>query len=547
VVRAVGELERGREAFASAAWLDAHRDLAAADAAAGLAPEDLELLARAAYMLGRDDDYRDGLERAHDAYVRAGQARCAVRCAFWIGHNLLFRGERARARGWFARAQRRLDRDGRDCVESGWLLIPVWLSQMAGGDWAAGYATAVEAAAIGERFEDADLVWLARDEQGRALLNQGRADDALALVDETLVVATAGELSPVVTGIVYCNTIAFCRDAYELRHAGEWADALTRWCDGQHQMVAHNGLCLVHRAELMQLHGAWTQALEEARSAAERFTEGVLNEIACGAAHYRQGEIHRLRGELDAAEAAYRQASRCGTEPQPGLALMRLEQGRLHAAVAAIRRAVGETTDRLKRATLLPAYVEILLTAEELESADSACRQLEETAARQRSEALEAMAAFARGAVALAGEDPRTGLIAARRAARAWRQLRAPYEAGRARMLVGQACRALGDEDTAALELEAARDAFAKLGAAHELARADALIAGGAHAAPSGLTARELEVLRLVAAGETNRDIASALVISERTVARHLQNIFAKLRVSSRTAASAFAYKHDLV
>ena len=254
VAPAVADLERGRESYAEGAWLDARERLAAAHAEVKLNPDDLELLARAEYMLGHDDAYVAALERAHHAHARAGDMPRAVRCGFWIGHNMMFRGESVRARGWFARAQRELERDGRDCVERGWLLIPRWLEQMAGGDYEAGYATAVEAAEIGERFGDADLVWLARDEQGRALLGQARTDAALRLVDEALVVTSDGELSPVVTGIVFCNTIAFCRDAFELRHAREWADALTRWCDGQPQMVAHNGLCLVRiRMPLMRV------------------------------------------------------------------------------------------------------------------------------------------------------------------------------------------------------------------------------------------------------------------------------------------------------
>jgi DNA-binding CsgD family transcriptional regulator len=541
------ELKRARECYAAHAWLDAHEALTTADELEGLGGDDLELLARSAYMLGRDDDYVGALERAHGAHLDAGDAPRAVRCAFWIGHNMLFRGETARAAGWFGRAQRELESDGRDCAERGWLLIPLWLEQMASGDWEAGRATAVQGAAIGERFGDADLVWLARDEQGRALLAQGEVAEALRLVDEALVVATAGELSPVVTGIVYCNTIAFLRDAYELRHAREWTNALTRWCESQPEMIAHNGLCLVHRAEILQLQGAWTDALEEARQAAERFTKGVLNQLACGAALYRQGEIHRLRGELAAAEDAYREASRCGSEPQPGLALVRLAQGNVDAATAAIRRAAGETIKPLKRARLLPAYVEIMLAAGDIETARSAWRQLDELAQSQGTDALTAMAAHARGAVAIAADDPRGALAAAREAAELWQRLMAPYEAARARVLIGLACRSLGDEDTAELELEAACGVFRELGAVRDLAAAEALSAGGSARDAHGLSERELEVLRLVAAGRTNREIAEALVISERTVARHLQNIYAKLRVSSRTAATAFAFQHELV
>ena len=312
-------------------------------------------------------------------------------------------------------------------------------------------------------------------------------------------------------------------------------------------MMAHNGLCLVHRAEIMQMQGAWKDALQEARRAAERFTQGVLNQIACGAALYREGEIHRLHGELDAAEAAYREASRCGHEPQPGLGLLRLAQGKRDAAANAIRRAVGETTKPLKRAALLPAYVEIMLEAGDIETAHSACRQLEEIAQRQGNDALDAMSAYARASVALAASDAQAGLVAARRGAQTWQELKVPYEAARSRVLVGLACRSVGDEDTAVLELETARGVFAQLGALQALARVEALLPSAGLRDAHGLTARELEVLRLVAVGRTNREIAAALVISERTVARHLQNIFAKLRISSRTAASAFAFEHDLV
>jgi len=546
-VDAIVEPERGRAAYAKCAWGEAFEALSSADCAAPLEAGDLELLARAAYMLGRDHDYVGGLERAHHAHLEAQEVAPAARCAFWIGHNLLFRGERGRASGWFSRGRRLLEAVEGDCVERGYLLIPVWLEQMGGGDYEAAHATAAEAAELGERFGDRDLLWLARDDQGCALIKHGSVAEGLRLVDEVLVAATAGELSPIVTGIVYCNTIAFCRDAFELRHAREWTDALSRWCERQPQMVAHNGLCLVHRAEIMQLRGAWEEALEEARRAAERFTRGVLNEIACGRAHYRQGEVHRLRGELVAAENAYRDASRCGFEPQPGLALLRLAQGDVDAATAAIRRAVGETTQPLKRVGLLPAYVEITLAGGELERARGACRELEEIAERQASDVLGAIAAHARGAIALAEADAPNALASLRQALEAWRELPAPYEVARVRLLIGSACRMLGDEDTATLELEAAREMFAELKAASDLAAIDSIERPTAAADLHGLTAREAEVLRLVAAGWSNRQIADELVISEHTVARHLQNIFAKLGVSSRTAASAFAFEHDLV
>jgi DNA-binding NarL/FixJ family response regulator len=546
-MRAVDELERGRESHAMRAWNDAYESLSRADEAASLSAKDLELLARSAYMLGRDDDYVHGLERAHHAYLSAHEGLRAVRCAFWIGHNLLFRGDTVGATGWFARANRLLERESEDCVERGYLLIPVWLKQMGGGDYKAGYATAAEAAAIGERFEDDDLRWLAVDEQGRALINQGRVEEGLQLVDEVLVVANARELSPIVTGIVYCNTIAFCRGVYQLRHAREWTRALTRWCEEQPEMVAHNGLCLVHRAEMMQLQGAWADALGEARLAAERFTQGILNQLACGKAFYRQAEVHRLRGDFAAADNAYRQASRCGSEPQPGLALLRLAQANADPAVAAIRRAVSEATAPMPRADLLPAYIEIMLAVGDVEEAASACRELEGIAEGRRSDALTALSAHARGAVALAHDDPHPALTALRRATQGWQELEAPYEGACTRVLVGLACRLLGDEETALLEFDAARETFLQLGAEPDLARIHLHTRRGSSAATHGLTTRELEVLRLVARGKSNHAIAADLFVSDHTIRRHLQNIFRKLGVSSRAAATAFAFQHDLV
>jgi DNA-binding CsgD family transcriptional regulator len=547
VVDAIDELGRGREFYARRAWVDAYKSLSHADQATPLGAEDLNLLATSAYMLGRDDDYLSGLERAHRAYLDGGEAVRAVRCAFWVGVNLALRGEMARATGWFGRAQRLLEREERDCVERGYLLVPVLLRHVASGDWEAAVGTAAEAAEIGERFGDADLLALAVHEQGHALVRQGRVEEGLGLLDEAMVAATAGELSPIVTGLVYCSVIAYCQELYELRRAQEWTDALTRWCEQQPDMVAHTGRCLMHRAEIMELQGAWRDALEEARRAVERLAQGALNQVAAGHALYRQGEIHRLRGKLAAAEEAYREASRCGCEPQPGLALLRLAEGNDDAAAAAIRRVVGETTEQLKRAGLLPAYVEIMLALGDVEEAHSACRELEAISARYGSTVLGAMSAQARGAVALAQGDARAALVALRRAWQVWQELEAPHEVARVRVLLGLACRALGDDDTTTLELEAARGVFAQLGAAPDLVRVDSLIRRAPPIDAHRLTPRELQVLRLVAAGKTNRAIAAELVLSERTVDRHVSNIFTKLGMSSRAAATAYAYEHQLV
>ena len=519
----------------------------AADLLTRLAAKDLELLARAAYMLGRDDDYVNALERAYRAHLEAGAPMPAVRCAFWIGHSWLFRGQAAPALGWFARAERLLDREHGDVAERGYVLVAEMLEHLRKGDAPSAHEVAVEIAGIGERFGDPDLVAIGLMEQGHALVRLGRAKEGVRLIDETMVAATSGELSPIVAGIVYCNTIAFCRSVYQLRRVREWTVALTRWCEHQPEMVAHKGLCLVHRAEIMTLGGAWDDALEELRRLDDQLTRGALNQLACGEAAYREGEVHRLRGEFALAEGGYRKASGFGREPQPGLALMRLVQGNLDSAAATIRRAVSESSRGLPRVALLPAYVEIMLAVGDVDAAAGACREFDEIAAQQGSEAVDAMSGHARGAVSLAEGDARGALAALRRAGQVWQQLEAPYYAARTRTLVGRACRLLGDEDSAALELEAAHGTFAELGAKPDLAALDALAPTKDSGDVHGLSLREREVLRLVATGLSNREISAALVLSEHTVARHLQNIFAKLGVSSRTAASAFAYKHDLV
>ena len=526
--------------------METYKSLSHADKAAPLGAGDLELLATSAYMLGRDDDHVSGLERAHHVYLDAGEALRAVRCAFWVGVNLALRGEIGRATGWFGRAQRLVEREERDCVEQGYLLVPVMLQYEATGDWGAAYATAADAAEIGERFGEADLLALAVHEQGHALVKQGRVEEGLGLLDEAMVAVTAGELSPIVTGLIYCSVIEGCQEVYALSRAQEWTAALTQWCEHQPDMVAFTGRCLVHRAEIMQLHGAWREALEEARRAHQRCAQ-VKNQAATAQAFYQQAEVYRLQGELAAAEEAYRGASRCGREPQPGLALLRLAQGKNDAAAAAMRRVVGETTEPLKRARLLPAYVEIMLTVGDAQEARSACRELKEISARYESGMLGAMVAHAEGAVDLAEGDARAALVALRHAWQVWQELEVPYEVARVRVLLGLACRAIGDDDTATLELEAARGVFAQLGAAPDLARVDSLTQGAPSIDTHGLTPRELQVLRLVAAGETNKTIAAELVLSERTVDRHVSNIFTKLGVSSRAAATAFAYNHQLI
>jgi DNA-binding CsgD family transcriptional regulator len=540
---AVSELERGRDAYARRAWTDAYDALARAE---GLAAPDLELLAVAAYMLGRVPDYLGALERAHDGYVAEDELLAAARAGVYLGMNLAMLGDMGQAGGWFARAARLVERAGADCPEQGYLLLPAALRSEAAGDHAGAHDAAAEAVAIAERFADRDLFALAAHVQGHSLINLARIDEGFTLLDEAMLTAIAGELSPVVTGIVYCGAIAGCEEAFDVRRAHEWTTALARWWEAQPDMVAFTGRCLAHRAEILQLRGAWPEALEQAQRAHERCRRS-MNTLAAGQAAYQQGEVLRRLGELERAETAYREANECGREPQPGLALLRLAQGDAGAAAAAVRRSLAETRSPLKRSRLLPAYAEIQLAAGDLEEARAAASELEEIARGYPSAMLRAIAGSVQGAVELAAGDAQTALVTLRGALLTWQELEAPYEAARTRVQLALACRALGDEDTATLELDTSRRVFDELGAGPDVVRIDVLAGRPAAGETYGLTARELEVLRLVAAGKTNRDIAATLVVSEHTVARHVQNIFGKLRVSSRTAATAFAFEHDLL
>jgi ATP/maltotriose-dependent transcriptional regulator MalT len=355
-----------------------------------------------------------------------------------------------------------------------------------------------------------------------------------------MLAVTSGDLSPIITGLIYCSVIEACHEVYALSRAREWTSALSRWCEQQPDLMAFTGTCLVRRAEILQVHGAWPDAMTEACRACERSERA--HRKPPGAAFYQQAEIHRLRGEFAAAEEAYRSASRLGCEPQPGLALLRMGQGRIDAAYAAIRRVVNATTDRLQRTKLLPAYVDVMLATGDVEEARSACRELAEVGETSDSETVCAMAAQSRGAVELAEGDARAALGSLRRAFDAWQQVQAPYAAACVRTRMGLACRSLGDEETARLEFAAARATFEQLGAAPDLARLDTFESRPGSTRRPHLTIRELQVLRLVAAGKTNKGIARELSLSERTIDRHVCNILTKLDVPSRTAATAYAY-----
>lgn len=537
---------RGRGAYAERAWRDAFEALSRADAESPLEADDVELLATSAALVGKRDAHLSLLERLHMLRLDAGEMEPAAKAAVMLGMNLVVAGEVGPAMGWLGRAERLVEQVGTDSVVPGYLLLPVAMQSLASGDAEGAHRAASEAAAMAARFDEHDLFATASYSAGSALIKLGQVDEGLQLLDEAMVAVTAGEVSPFFAGVVYCGVIASCEEAFEPGRAYEWTAALTRWCEAQPQLVSFTGRCLAHRAGIKQLRGAWANALEEAVLARE-LSEQAMNRPATGQAYYQQAELNRLRGDFAAAEAAYHDASRFGREPQPGLALLRLAQGEADAAAAALRRALAETAEPLQRAVLLPAYVEVALAQDAVDDAVSASAELDEIDERYGRPMLHAIAAQVRGAVELARGEPEAALRSLRSSWQVWEELDAPYEGGRVRLLVGLSCRALGDEEGAALEFEAARAAFDALGAAPDVARVDALARPAQTVDTHGLSARELEVLRLVASGRTNRQIAAELVVSEHTVARHVQNIFTKLSVSTRAAATEFAFEHGLV
>ena len=536
-------VDRARAAYDRRAWTEAHDLLVAADADAPLELDDLERAAYTAHYIGRDEAAMELDARAHRLAIEAGDVPRAARQAFWLGMNFLQRGDMTQGGGWLGRAARLLDEHDLDTVERGYLAIPEGIGRVE-SDPAAALTAFERAAGYAERFRDPDLGAMARLGRGRSLIGLGQTDRGLALLDDALVAVTSDDLSPLVTGIVYCASIEAFAEIFELRRAQDWTQALADWTASQPDLVPFRGRCQVYRSALLRFHGEWSEALDEARRA-EEWLLRPPPEPAVGEAYYEQAELHRLRGELAAAEAAYREASQWGRRPEPGLALLSLTRGRGAAALAMIERAVEEAPDDIARARLLPALAEIALAIGDLPRARAAVDRLVEAETVRPAPLLAATIARIDGEIRLADGDPREALRLFRHAESIWRELVAPYDAARVRADIGEALRQLGDADSSALEFDAALRTFRELGADPDVQRVERL-AGRPVARPGGLSDREAEVLRLVAGGNTNRAIASALGISERTVDRHVSNIFTKLGVSSRAAATAFAYEHEL-
>lgn len=537
-------LTQGRAAFDLQDWSGAHRHLAAADREHPLEPDDLERLAVAVTLVGLEVESAAFWSRAHQEFLARQETERAVRCAFWLASGLLNRGESAQAAGWIARARRLLEQTSPESVEAGYMSFLDAFLAFGTGEYATALTLFHHVAEVGSRAGDRDLVAMARHGEGRALLRQGEWAHGIRLLDEVMVSVTAGEISPIVIGDTYCGVISGCQEVFDLRRAREWTAALHAWCGRQSGLVAYQGQCLVRRAEIMQLSGAWRDAMGEAERACALFARSP-GQPGAGAACYQLGELHRLWGEWDQAEAAYRDASGHGRRPQPGMALLRLAQGQLAAAATAIRGALAESTAPRMRAQLLPAYVEIMLSARDIESAAQGAEELGTIASALESPLLRAAAAQAQGAVQLYHGDARAALALLRQASHAWYDLDVPYEAARTGILTAIAYQRMDDQDTAQLERDAASRALQQLGATAEAERIQARFPSPS--TPGGLTERERQVLVLVSAGKTNRAIATTLGISEKTVARHLSNIFTKLDLSSRAGATAYAYEHGLM
>ncbi|NYJ36892.1 LuxR family transcriptional regulator [Nocardiopsis aegyptia] len=537
-------LAAAREAYGRQAWADAYRGLCAADESGRLGAEDLDRLGVAAQLTGHVETAGVAWARAHRAWYDDGDPGRAVRCAFWLGLTLMERGEHARGGGWFARARRVLDECPPDRAEQGYLCLPHSLRALAGGDPDAAYAGFEQAAALGASSGDADLSALGRLGCGQALVARGDPGGGVAMLDEAMLAVATGEVSPLATGTIYCAVIITCHRMFDVGRAQEWTTVLDQWCAAQPDLRPYRGQCMVHRSELLQLRGHWTEALAEIERARAHLAD-LPGDPAQGMALYRQADLLRVRGDYDRAELCYREAGTWGHPVHPGLALLRLAQGRVDDAIGAARRVAEEVRDPSDRAPLLAAYAEIALVAGEPGEARSAVAELRRTAARFDSPYLRAVVDQAHGGILLAEGDAVAAARVLDEAKAAWRSLDAPYEAARTGLLLADACARLHDHDTARMEREAARAILRRLGAAPEAGRTGERwpsSAGG-----DGLTGRELQVLRRVAAGRTNRQIAGDLAISEHTVRRHLQNIYAKLGLGSRSGATAYAYEHGLV
>ncbi|HEY3218389.1 MAG TPA: adenylate/guanylate cyclase domain-containing protein [Candidatus Limnocylindria bacterium] len=463
--------EAAKAAFAQHAWRDAYERFAEADRAGGLGPADLDSYGEAAWWCGQPSDALALRERAYKAYVDAGDRRAAAGVAIQLAGDNASKRSFTLASAWLGRAERGLE-GATDSREYGHLLIAKARMALGTGDMTAALPYLRNALELGERHGDRDVQAMALVIQGQLRIGQGDVREGLAMVDEATMAAVSGELGLMTTGMVYCCTISACRDVGDVRRASDWTEAAHRWCDRQ-SVSGFPGVCRVHRAELTALRGALAKAEQEARVACDELIRWDIHEIAA-AGFYEIGVIRTRMGDLPAAEEAFREAHAMGHSPEPGLSLVRLAEGKPAVALAALRRAHDEDPSRTGRAKLLPALVESAIAAADLATARAASEQLAEIAASFGTSSVQAAASETRGAVLLAEGETDAAQRELRRALDLWREVDAPYEASRTRMLIARAARAAGDDDTARLELGAAKATFERIGARRDARNAAA-------------------------------------------------------------------------
>ena len=539
-------LMQGRQAFHQKLWADAYKLLSKANKDRLLKPKDMEFLAIAAYLSGRSSDSNDIWVCTYNAYLENNNIKGAVRAAFWLGFTLLNKGESARGGGWIGLADRLLKENQVDSVENGYLILPVALQLLRSGDASNSFKNFENAGKIGESFRDTDLITLSRLGRGQALIKLKEIDKGVSFLDEAMATVESGQVSAIVSGIVYCAVIEACLEIYDLQRAREWTNALTSWCESQPHLVPFRGQCLIRRSEILQLHGEWPSAKEEAYRATEVLNQKIAEPLT-GYAYYQLGELYRLQGEFIKADEVYHQASKNGYNPQPGLSLLRLAQKKEDIAVTLIITAEKEAKDMKTRSKILPAFVEIMLAVNKIQKAHNALVEFMQITNELNAPFLHGTAAYAEGTILLKKEEEKAAIKQFVKSKIIWEKLRAPYLTARTRLMTGIAYLKAGDKDTANLEFEAARYLFDQLNATPDVAETDSYLRDKNTAQSCGLSHRELEVLLLIAQGKSNKAVANELYISERTVERHVSNIFSKLHVSSRSAATAFAYKNQFI
>lgn len=535
-------LATARASYAKRDWPDAYRGLVTARQRGSLAADDLHSLADAAWWLGLIKETLTISEECHQHFLDEGRPRRAAMNALDIGFTWMLRGEVAIGSGWVSRARRLLD-DQPECAEQGFLIWLDTAEALEGSDLDAALVGARRTQEIGQRFTSPTLIALGLVCEGMVSIHRGQVDKGFALLDEAMLPVLAGQVAPEWAGNIYCQLMGVCHDLADVRRARQWTAATQRWCDGFASAVMFVGICRMHRVQLLQVGGLWPQAESEASIVCAELSG--MNVAVVGEAHYQLAELRMLADDLAVAEQGYQRAGDLGRDPQPGLALLRVAQGRTAEATEGLRIALADSAQStFRRARLLAAYVEAALANDEIPAATRASAELGEISARYARSGFTTWASHTRGAVLLAQGQPDQALALLQDAFGRYCDIPAPYEAARVRVLMAQAHGLLGDADAAAAELAAAARTCTELGAALQIRL---LSEFRWHTEiPGGLTAREAEVLTQIAGGATNKEAAAALFISEKTVGRHLANIFTKLGVSSRTAAAAWAHEHRL-